>query len=251
MPRERGRSCPFPENASPLILTALKSSRGLPSPLPSRPPPLPPSPGWPSLPPPAAAAAAVTSTRTAMSALKPDIGRTSTLGNRKNTRAHASGVSTLLQIAPSPVSFVRPALLLRPPMRCATPGRHRGEHQQTCPSKLQQLHLSMSSSRNATTTGGVGWRRRVGHRHARRHFAGSMVGRPVRSGAQRCAGRLRWLGFRCDGELAGHSDVISPPLRTEHALPRNDTRVEREERPDAVDIAGVASAAKVVCFSAP
>jgi hypothetical protein len=54
----------------------------------------------------AAAAAAVTSTSTAMSALKPDIGRTSTLGNRKNTRAHASGVSTLLQVAPSPVSFV-------------------------------------------------------------------------------------------------------------------------------------------------
>ena len=53
----------------------------------------------------AAAAAAVTSTSTAMSALKPDIGRTSTLGNRMNTRAHASGVSTLLQVAPSPVSF--------------------------------------------------------------------------------------------------------------------------------------------------
>ena len=81
----------------------------------------------------AAAAAAVTSTSTAMSALKPDIGRTSTLGNRMNMRAHASGVSTLLQVAPSPVSFVRPALLLRPPMRWATPGRHRGEHQQTCP----------------------------------------------------------------------------------------------------------------------
>ena len=56
--------------------------------------------------------------------------------------------------------------------------------------------------------------------------------------------------FDADGELAGHGDVISPPLRTEHALPCNDTRVERGERPaDAVDIAGVA--AKVVCFSAP
>ena len=51
------------------------------------------------------------------------------------------------------------------------------------------------------------------------------------------------------GALAGHGVVISPPLRTEHALPRNDTRVEREERPDVVDMAGVA--AKVICFSAP
>ena len=55
--------------------------------------------------------------------------------------------------------------------------------------------------------------------------------------------------FDADGALAGHGVVISPPLRTEHALPRNDTRVEREERPDAVDIAGMA--AKVICFSAP
>jgi hypothetical protein len=55
--------------------------------------------------------------------------------------------------------------------------------------------------------------------------------------------------FDADGELAGHGDVIFTPLRTEHALPRNDTRVEREERPDAVDIAGVA--AKVIWFSAP
>ena len=55
--------------------------------------------------------------------------------------------------------------------------------------------------------------------------------------------------FDADGALAGHGDVIFPPLRTEHALPRNDTRVEREERPDAVDIAGVA--AKVIWFSAP
>jgi len=55
--------------------------------------------------------------------------------------------------------------------------------------------------------------------------------------------------FDADGALAGHGVVISPPLRTEHALPRNDTRVEREERPDAVDMAGVA--AKVICFPAP
>ena len=72
----------------------------------------------------------------------------STLGIRKDTQAHASGVSTLLQTAPSPILFSRPAALLRLPTRCATAtsGHHHGEHQQTCPSKLQQLQLSTSSS---------------------------------------------------------------------------------------------------------
>ena len=70
---------------------------------------------------------------------------TPSLGNRKDTRAHAPGVSTLFQIAPSPVPLVRPLLFLRLPTRCTRSGHHRGEHQQTCLSKLQLLQLSISS----------------------------------------------------------------------------------------------------------
>ncbi len=70
---------------------------------------------------------------------------TPSLGNRKDTRAHAPGVSTLLQTAPSLYFSVGPAARLRLPTRCTRSGHHRGEHQQTCLSTLQLLQLSMSS----------------------------------------------------------------------------------------------------------
>jgi hypothetical protein len=69
----------------------------------------------------AATAAAATPTSTAMSARKPDIGGMSALGIRKDTRAHALGVSTLLQTAPSLYSIVRPAVHLRLPRDVTRP----------------------------------------------------------------------------------------------------------------------------------
>ena len=69
----------------------------------------------------AATAAAATPTSTAMSARKPDIGGMSTLGIRKDTRAHALGVSTLLHAAPSLYSIVRPAVHLRLPRDVTRP----------------------------------------------------------------------------------------------------------------------------------
>ena len=45
---------------------------------------------------------------------------TPTPGNRKNTRAHAPGVSTLFQPAPSLYTFVRPTLPLRSPTDTGT-----------------------------------------------------------------------------------------------------------------------------------
>ena len=68
------------------------------------------------------------------------------LGNRKDTRAHAPGVSTLFQIAPSPAPFVRPPLFLRLPTRYTRSGHHRGEHPQTC------CNFPCPACRNTATT---------------------------------------------------------------------------------------------------
>ena len=70
------------------------------------------------------------------------------LGNRKDTRAHAPGVSTLFQIAPSPAPFVRPPLFLRLPTRCTRSGHHRSEHPQAC------CNFPCPACRNTATTPG-------------------------------------------------------------------------------------------------
>ncbi len=90
------------------------------------------------------------------------------LGNRKDTRAHAPGVSTLFQIAPSPAPFVRPPLFLRLPTRCTRSGHHRGEYRdpQTrcnfpCPAcrKLQR-HPGLTSWAWAPFTRPIGYQLR-------------------------------------------------------------------------------------------